>query len=72
MTILQLSKHAQSYYDRLKAPSLAQGWEKYVATDGTTCLFVNSNYEPQSGEAVFFLSTRNRNTMCQLYKISQS
>lgn len=68
MNLLNLSSVAQAYYDGLKAPSLAQGWEKYVVTDGVNCMFVKSDYEPQKGEAVFFLVVRNRNTMCQLYK----
>ena len=68
MNLLELAKVAQTYYEKLKAPSLAQGWEKYVATDGTTCMFVKSDYEPQKGEAVFFLAVRNRNVSCQLYK----
>ena len=71
MNLLQLSSVAQAYYERLKAPSLAQGWDKYVATNGTTCMFVHSDHEPQPGEAVFFLSTRNFNTMCQLYKVGE-
>ena len=70
MTTLELSKVAQAYYEGLKAPSLAQGWEKYVATDGEQCLFVKSDYEPKEGEAVFFLTTRNRNTSIQLWKDS--
>ena len=53
MDLLNLSKVAQAYYDGLRAISLAQGWEKYVVTDGTTSMFVNSDYEPQPGEAVF-------------------
>lgn len=68
MDIMNLAKVAQAYYEGLKAPSLAQGWEKYVATDGKTCMFVHNDYNPQPGEAVFFLSTRNRQTSCQLYK----
>lgn len=68
MPIIQLSKVAQAYYEGLKAPSLAQGWEKYVATDGEQCLFVKSDYEPKEGEAVFFLAVRNRRTMCELKK----
>ena len=71
MKLLELSRRAQAYYERLRAPRMAQGWEKYVATDGTTCMFVNSSYDPQPGEAVFFLSTRNFNTMCQLYKVGE-
>lgn len=70
MTTLELSKVAQAYYEGLKAPSLAQGWEKYVATDGEQCLFVKSDYEPKEGEAVFFLTTRNRKTSIQLWKDS--
>lgn len=72
MKILQLSAVAQAYYEGLRAPNLCQGWEKYVATDGTTCMFVRSDYEPQPGEAVFFLSVRNRKTSCQLYKANKN
>lgn len=68
MNEIELAKTAQAYYEWLRAKSLAQGWEKYVATNGTTCMFVHSDYTPQPGEAVFFLSTRNRNTSVQLYK----
>lgn len=68
MNVLQFSKIAKAYYEGLRAPSLAQGWEKYVATDGNTCMFVHSDYQPQPGEAVFFLAVRNRKTSCQLYK----
>lgn len=70
MTIIQLSRVAQAYHEGLKAPSLAQGWEKYVATDGEQCLFVKSDYEPKEGEAVFFLTTRQRKTSVQLWKDS--
>lgn len=70
MTIIQLSRVAQAYYEGLKAPSLAQGWEKYVATDGEQCLFVKSDYEPKEGEAVFLLTTRQRKTSVQLWKDS--
>lgn len=70
MTIIQLSRVAQAYYEGIKAPSLAQGWEKYVATDGEQCLFVKSDYEPKEGEAVFFLTTRQRKTSVQLWKDS--
>lgn len=68
MNEIELAKTAQAYYEGLRAKSLAQGWEKYVATNGTTCMFVHSDYQPQVGEAVFFISTRNRNTSVQLYK----
>ena len=68
MNLLELSKVAQAYYEGLRAPSLAQGWDKYVATDGKQCLFVHSDYHPQPGEAVFFITTRNRQTSIQLYK----
>ena len=68
MDILRLSRAAQAYYEGLKAPSLMQGWEKYIATDGEHCLFVHSDYEPQEGEAVFFVCTRNKHTSVQLHK----
>lgn len=71
MTTLELASIAQSYYEGLRAPNLVQGWEKYIATNGETCLFVKSDYDPLPGEAVFFLTTRNRNTMCQLYKVGR-
>lgn len=68
MNLLKLSSTAQAYYEGLRAPSLVQGWEKYVVTDGTHCMFVKSDYTPQPGEAVFFIATRNRETSVQLYK----
>lgn len=68
MTILELSKKAQDYYNGLRALTCASGWEKYVLTNGETCMFVDSNYEPQAGEVVFYLQTRMRNTMCELHK----
>ena len=71
MSIIDLSKTAQAYYESLRAKSLAQGWDKYVATNGEQSLFVKADYEPQSGEAVFFLTTRAKITSCQLYKQAQ-
>lgn len=71
LKILQLSAIAQAYYERLKAPSLVQGWEKYVATDGEHSVFVHSDYEPRRNEAVFFITTRNRSTSVQLHKPKQ-
>lgn len=68
MNILKLSAIAKAYYESLKTPSMPQGWEKYVVTDGTNCLFVKTDYQPQPGEAVFYLVVRNRHTLCQLYK----
>lgn len=68
MTELKLSKVAQEYYEGLRAKSIVQGWEKYVATDGEQCLFVKSEYDPKPGEAVFFIATRMRNTSVQLWK----
>ena len=68
MKLLQMSAVAKAYYEGLRAPGLVQGWEKYVATDGTVCMFVRSDYQPEPGEAVFFLVVRNRQTSCQLYK----
>ena len=67
MNILQYSDKAKAYYNRLRA-NIVHGWEKYVATDGERCVFVRSDYEPGPGEAVFYLVTRNRNTLCQLHK----
>lgn len=68
MKILELSAIARQYYDGLRSKNLAQGWEKYVATDGEHSLFVKSDYQPEPGEAVFYLVVRNFNTSIQLYK----
>lgn len=68
MTLLELSSVAREYYDGLRSRNIAQGWEKYVATDGTSCMFVRSDYDPQPGEAVFYIVVRNFNTSVQLYK----
>jgi hypothetical protein len=68
MKILELSAIARQYYDGLRSKNLAQGWEKYVATDGEHCLFVKSDYQTEPGEAVFYLVVRNFNTSVQLYK----
>ena len=68
MSIIELASVAQAYYETLRALSLVQGWDKYIVTNGETCLFVHSDYEPRKGEAVFFLTTRNRKTSNQLYK----
>jgi hypothetical protein len=68
MKLLELSAIARQYYDGLRSRNLAQGWEKYVATDGTSCMFVKSDYEPEKGEAVFYIVVRNHNTSVQLYK----
>lgn len=68
MKLLELSRHAQAYYERLRSRNLAQGWEKYVVTDGTSCMFVKSDYEPEKGEAVFYIVVRNYNISVQLHK----
>ena len=68
MNLLQMAAVAQAYYDGLRAPSMPQGWEKWVVTDGHTCMFAKACYEPQPGEAVFYCVVRNRKVCCQLYK----
>ena len=68
MNITQIAEVARKYYDKLRQPSVVQGWEKYVLTDGSSCLFVKSDYIPKQGEAVFYITTRNCNTMCQLHR----
>ena len=68
MDILKLSDVAKNYYISVKQPSLVQGWEKYVCTNGATSIFVKSDYDPKQNEAVFFIQTRNGEVMCQLHK----
>ena len=69
MTMLEKSQRAQSYYDLYKSKNLFSGFEKLVATDGITEMFVNSDYEPENSEIVVFkLDTRHMQTGCQLYK----
>ena len=71
MTILDKSQRAQSYYESYRSKSLHSGFEKFVATDGTTEMFVNSDYEPENSEIVVFkLDTRNGQTGCQLFTSS--
>lgn len=69
MTILNKSQRAQYYYESYRSKNLYSGFEKFVATDGATEMFVNSDYEPENSEIVVFkLDTRNGQTGCQLYK----
>jgi len=69
MTTLEKSQRAQNYYDLYKSKSLFSGFEKLVATDGITEMFVNSDYEPENAEIMIFkLDTRHMQTGCQLYK----
>lgn len=68
MDIIELSKIAKDYYNSVRTPSLKQGWEKYVLTDGKTALFVGVAYQPKKGEVVFYLVVKNKNVLCQLYK----
>lgn len=69
MTILEKSQVAQMYYNEYRSKNLVNGFEKLVATDGSLCMFVNSDYEPESDEIVVFkLDVRNAVTGCQLYK----
>ena len=42
MDIIELSKVAKDYYNSVRTPSLKQGWEKYVLTDGKTARFVGA------------------------------
>lgn len=72
MTILELSNVAQGYYNSLRKKNLPSGWEKFVATDGKSCMFVKNDYEPEPGQAVFYLMTRNFQTLCQLHKQNQA
>ena len=73
MTTLEKSQRAQNYYDLYKSKSLYSGFEKLVATDGITEMFVNSNYEPETPETmVYKLDTRHGQTGCQLYKTGGS
>lgn len=68
MDIIELSKIAKDYYNSVRTPSLKQGWEKYVLTDGKTALFVGAAYQPKKGEVVFYLVVKNKNVLCQVHK----
>lgn len=68
MDIIELSKVARDYYNSVRTPSLKQGWEKYVLTDGKTALFVGASYRPKKGEVVFYLVVKNKNVLCQVHK----
>lgn len=67
-TSLQLSTFAKNFYDSAIGKR-SYGMEKYVATDGENAMFVKSDYEPQSGEAVFYIKrVYGGELYCQLYK----
>lgn len=68
MDTLKLADSAKRYYEKTKAKSVYHGWEKFVLTNGIECIFVNADYEPSDGEAVFYLRTQNGNTVCELKK----
>lgn len=68
MSILKKSKVALDFYEGYRARNIVSGFEKFVLTDGESCLFVNSDYEPIPGEVVFKMDTRNHTTGIQVYK----
>lgn len=69
MTILEKSAKATAYYEGLRKKHVYSGFEKFVATDGVMCMFVTSAYEPENDDIlVFYLSSYNKNTSCQLHK----
>lgn len=71
MNTLELASVAKNYYDGLRAKSVFHGWEKFVVTNGSECMFVHSDYEPEPGEAMFYLCMRSGNIMCELKKIGK-
>lgn len=66
--ILPLAAKAQEYYAALIDSSIVQGYEKFVATNGVTCVFVDSDYNPEAGEALFRLCVKHSNVSCALVK----
>jgi hypothetical protein len=69
MTKLEKSQVAQQYYDEHRSINLVNGYEKYVATDGSLCMYVNTDYEPENDDIIVFkLDIRRGSTTCQLYK----
>lgn len=72
-TPLQLSAVAKEYYTRCAGRN-AYGLEKYVVTDGNRSMFVKSDYQPNPGEAVFYVKKVNagNDPFCQLYKLPNS
>lgn len=67
---LQLSSAAKGYYENSIQKNIL-GMEKYVVTDGTNSMFVKSDYEPEDGEAVFYIRRMRVGLFCQLYKTGQ-
>jgi hypothetical protein len=65
-TIFEAKALAVAHYENLRSRNLVSGWEKYVLTNGNECLFVDSNYLPQKGEYLFYCTTRNGLTLCEL------
>lgn len=63
MTIFQLAKKAQDYYESIKSQTISHGFTKFVLTDGEQCLIVSDQYRPVQGETLFKCETRNGNTL---------
>lgn len=73
MTVLEKSAVAQKYYESTRSKTLAQGGERFVATDGTSCVVVDKDYVPENEEIlVFRLCTSNFNVQCELLKFKST
>lgn len=66
--ILSLAAKAQEYYAAFIDSSIVHGIEKFVATNGVCCVFVDGGYEPLAGEALFRLCVKFRNISCELVR----
>ena len=68
MTILEKSNVAIDYYKQFVGNSVVCGFEKLIATDGTNCIFVDDDYNPENTDIVVFrLSMLNRSCKCEIY-----
>jgi hypothetical protein len=68
MDALKLGEKAREHLEATAPRSLAHGYEKYILTDGESCLIVRSDYRPAPGQMVFFCSIKNGLAVSELHR----
>ena len=68
MEALKFGQTAKDHFESIMPGNVTHGWEKYVVTDGETCLLVRSDYKPEPSQMVFLCSIRNGTACVELYR----